>query len=295
MVKFRWALYQVVESERMFEIDVEGLDVETCMIGEKPIAQLIFSDGAIPAGVTLISTLAIGYERWKVQWSEGRRSQLLSALNGVFQRFVLLSHLYGKAWRERAAKERMERQATEVAENVWRARPQEQLGRRSVNDLWKLKSGAYEIAGRGFVWIGTPAGGGGPELEFHALFKNEKVNRDIRWYLERGTSLAEAISLYNRQQTMLATIAVAGFAVAIADNVGKMGDVAADAWEKIAQTMGMIFNQDNNPIPYVKDVPSYRHLFKDATRHFARWPVELRIQRLNKVHPAPIVKLPSKI
>ena len=286
MPRFQWGLYQVDDAKRILEIDVEGVDAYK--VPEEQIVRLMFTNGIRPDGVTLTPTLAIGYERWTVTWDQGKRAQLLAALNEVFQRFLLFSHQYGRDWQARAAKERMEEQAREVAINVWRATPQEEMGGRSMEDLAKLPAGAYEIIGKGFVWVGTNREG--LVVQFHPTFANEKVSKDVRWYLERGTSLAEAIDLFNRQTRLINATVIAGFAVALADMGSKLdaGSVPAKAWSKIYKVMGFVTGHDLFP------APSHRHLFKAATEHFARAPVERRIQELSKKRPIPLRILSAK-
>jgi len=290
MPKFQWALYQVDDSRRILEIDVEGIDVATTSIGEKSIARLMFDTGVVPNGVSLRSTICIGFERWTLHWAEGKRTALVAALNGAFQRFLLLPHLYGPRWRERAAKERLRQQAREIEYNIWRTKPQELFGGRSMADLAKLTPGAYEIVGKGFAWVGTPTPDR-PTVEFHAMFPAEKTNNDIRWYLERGTSLSEAISLFNQQTRQLDAIAIAGFAVALADVAPNLTSGAAKVnvdWEKLAAATGTATSQHWVPLD------SHRTVFNEAVKHFARSKVELRIQELDKKRPVPIVKLSAK-
>jgi hypothetical protein len=278
MVKFNWALYQVDDAARLLEIDVDRP-----FIPDRSIANLVFAHGVVPACASLNSSMYIGFERWTVQWGLHKRAELLALLNGVFQRFLLLSHLYGRGWRERAVKDRMEDQLREIQYQIWLARPQKELGGRSMADLQQLAPGAYELVGRGFVWRGMWKDN--LTVQFHPLFQNEKVNKDVRWYLERGTSLAEAIDLFNRQTELLNRIAIAGFALALAEGAPHLGSVGVPRghWEKVAKATEAAGDLKFKP---------HDHLLEAVVEYYAQFPGERRIQELNKKHPIPLTKLP---
>jgi hypothetical protein len=278
-VTFRWALYQVDLSHRLFEIEVEPP-----MTAEHLIIKLIFNRIPIPNGVSLKSTLGVGVERWTVQWDRGEFWTMLASLNSRFQNFVVNSTEYGAGWRARARRDRITRQLREIEQLVWWSFPQERFGGRSTNELWELKNGAYEIIGQGFLWLGED-GTRGRKLEFHSLVDDEQLNQDLRWYLERGTSVSEAVALRTRRWNRIAAQTIVAFAVMFAEQ--SVIESGAASLEELAEL-------SSKALSSVTPLPSHEKAFDAVVEHLASHPDERKIQRLNQTMAVPITKLAPK-
>lgn len=280
--KFGWALYQVNRSKRKFEIDVEPV-----MVREERIIKLIFTTNFVPKVSQLTSDLYIDHERWRVTWDKGEGMTMMKSLRGPFQNFLLKHTAYGRNWRERARRERIDMQMREIESAIWRAVPQKRFGGRSPNDLIALGEGPYEVSGQGFVYVTSHS------IQYHPYFKYKKINERIRWYLERGTDLSEAIGLEVRQSKRVNAQMIAGFAIAMADNVGQVGSGKEGAWNiknvnvvQLLELLGLGASFEWSP------TPSHRHALSAAiTEHFESHPDERRIQELDKKRTVKITQL----
>ncbi len=90
----------------------------------------------------------------------------------------------------------------------------------TIGELLELGSGAHEVNGY-FVWIGTTTDG--LTVEPYPYFKDEDLNRDVRFFLEHGTSLSEALRLVEEQWALILQQAVLHFSFALTDIAGAFG------------------------------------------------------------------------
>ena len=127
-------------------------------------------------------------------------------------------------------------------------------------------------------------------FSFSSYFE-ESTNKEIRWYLERGASLTEAISLYERQWKRILARELFAFAVAFAANQPALSSTfrSTKEWSMDMETISEVLDMADA-------VNKVRHdwdYLEEAEKIHASSPVERRIQELAKKFPILIIKLPK--
>jgi hypothetical protein len=192
--KFRFHLHDANLSERKLRFDVQPFGVDQLLI-----EQVVFRSKKAPRSFAISSDARIGEERWIITWV-GSNLQAASLMNEPFCTAVRDGLEAG--WLAKTNKHQRELAA-------WRTTPQRELGNRTPKQIAEMGYGAYEVVGYGFVWFGQE--GGDIQFQEQPYFRTESLNRDFRWYLERGVSLAEARRLSRQQQHEVALLAILSF------------------------------------------------------------------------------------
>lgn len=268
-----FAFHQVKVEERGGVIEI---DVRQSFTNESKIAVLMFKSGKFPDGVKLSSELRFDAERWRIAWSTGNDAAFASLLREPFRTIVLSPLGKAKGWRDSA---RLRAEAIET----WRNTPQRALGGRTPRQIVD-KSGPIEILEIGYVWIGHTRDG--LVIQSRSYYKSKVLNRDLLWYLSRGTSLGEAIGLVTAQWQSINRQMLAAWIQTMHGVAGaSKGSASHDYWrmrddvrKELAKKAG--FLQDTGDL-----------VDKIGPSAFIDQRTEGRIQTLAKRNPVPVPQL----
>lgn len=276
---FQWSFYQINMGKRFFEIDIQPFNVSQTALDKR-----LFKTGHVPrANVSGLGRLVLTFDwetriadwgrkragmvRVRVSWS-GNQLLLASEMREPFPYILIHPWWFTKGWERRAADERM-------AHAIWMATPEKAFGGRTPREMLQLGPGAYEVKGEGFVWVSA--------YEIQSQPYLETVNSDIRWYLEHGTDLGEALRLTRDQWQQLSTEMMLGFVCALSQ-VGSKGDPDQTILDKSIKT-------GDTAIKFHGAATNSRSLYDVIQDKYAKSQTEQRIQELAARPRIPITKL----
>lgn len=266
--KFKFALREAHLTEKYLRFDVMPFGVR-----QDAIEPVVFSSGKLPKNCKMSSDAAIGEERWKITWTGGNL-KIASLMKQPFSHAMVFGLEAG--WLSKVRKR-------ERARAIWRAAPQVALGNRSPNQIAELGSGAYEVTGIGFVWFGQE--GSAIELQSQAYFRTPSMNRDFRWYLERGASLTETRRLSRQQNHEVFLLTIAAFG-GVMGGAGGVGSASSSALDKGLAVLDKGLNQVG-----VKTRPAGETFTETLVKVTSSGRNEMRIQQLARSPVKAIRKL----
>lgn len=209
--RFEFSIYEVDPYQGFMQLDIRPFETS-----ERDIALVLFGGKDLTAklsgfasrnGILKVDykpSVWIGYVRWRISWNWNTMHFASLLRDPFFKMMVRAQHKPG--WLDADIKR-------EAMMEAWRITPQECYGGYAPRDFAAKGGGAFEIKSFGFVWIGSE------QAEFvlqsRPYFKDAALNNDIRWYLEHGASLGEAIRLMRQQWHEVSIIAITSFASAM--------------------------------------------------------------------------------
>lgn len=208
------ALHQIDELEKFMEVDVRPGGVK-----DETVVAALFPAGNLPRNVRLETEVRIGEDRFRLDFSESSAQVMWSAIRQPFKRYfyeVVFLHTVNRfkhGWRYRLARERRERERRMTLERSWRGTPHPLLGGKTPDEILQRGWGPLEIPRVGFVWVGVDPSSGSRtdvQIQTYPYSGDADFDNSLRWFMERGTSLQQALRLNDEHMGELNRQALVG-------------------------------------------------------------------------------------
>ena len=212
--RIQWALHQIDGVKGFIEIDVRPSGVENkTVIGE------LFSTKKLPHGAVITSSLGFSEDRIKINFRKCGYNPIISTIKSPFCDYLVQTsvvgdqHLYISGWRRKfalKAREYAERKAIQIK---WQNTPLPALGGLTPDQLLHKGYGPWEVKGVGFVWVGIDpltTSRATIQIQTRPYSDDKNFNKSIRWFLQRGTSLDQALKLNSQHMGALNKQALIG-------------------------------------------------------------------------------------
>lgn len=220
------------------------IDIKETRATEAEVLGVVFAGRGHPAGLDLSPTMRVDCVRWNVTWQNGATHAVIAAMRPVVAKYY--NAQYRSGWQNPSSSD-----GKRFAERKWQNTKQLCLGNRTPGDIAELGSGPYEIRNIGFAWFGAVGGPKDLQLQTRPYSKSKDFNDAIRWFLERGLSLKQALGMNKMHMSKLNQEAIA-HAVAIFGEIAStnlyVGGAVPAALEMERKIFGSIRDNPINPL-----------------------------------------------
>ena len=170
---------------------------------------ILFRGNSVPSGVAL-APYSFDQREWTLSWSRNPQ-EIASAFTPVLSRIVgqmIVASVIRLTPEQTAAEHRRQEAALNFRPDF--------LGMTVREAFQQLAPGGHEINGY-FVYAGQDPAYRGAVLQWYPVSKsNETFNKDIRWYLENGYTLREAVQQFDEQWMAIFRQVLGTFALQLA-------------------------------------------------------------------------------
>ncbi|NNK63610.1 MAG: hypothetical protein HKO98_10450 [Gemmatimonadetes bacterium] len=282
------ALHQIDDLKRFIEIDVRPAGV-----ADATVIAALFPSGKLPPGVEIETDLRIGEDRFRFDFSKSKARVMWAAIRQPFKRYfyeVVWLHTVNRfkhGWRHRLARERQVQVRRMELERAWRGRPHPLLGGRSPDEILKRGTGPLEISKVGFVWVGVDPVTGprtGLQIQTYPYSGDEDFDNSLRWFMQRGTSLNQALRLNSEHMGELNRQALVGSIEVLLGALKTMPGkgVPVTMLDKVLKTSGQVDMTLSATAKAVKRSAAGAHVTGSTMG------IEGKVQALGKMEPMAI-------
>ncbi|MEP3345393.1 MAG: hypothetical protein ABJN34_11135 [Litoreibacter sp.] len=212
--KIKCALHQIDDFKKFMEVDVKPVSTT-----EEEVIAALFKSATLPPSTTIQQTLGIGRDRYKIDFSGSSSAVMAAALKLPFKNYMSLygtyipPNHYKHGWRSRLAQKGTDNALKKAKHLEWRNSANPLLGGRTPDQILARGFGPVEIPRVGFVWVGIVSTGGSRsvvEIQTYPFSGDKNFDNSIRWFMQRGTSLNQALRLNSQHTEVLYQQALIG-------------------------------------------------------------------------------------
>lgn len=263
------------------------IDIKPSLTKESVIVELLFTSGILPTEASLTSDLYFGVERWQLSWTKKIHFSIYSNLRRTFQQYFDLGRSYEAGWQKKDIK--VFSRQTIILRERWHNKKRSTLGGRNFDDIIKLGFGPHEVVDVGFVWYGPVRSKRTYEVQTYPYSDSKNFNQAIRYFLQRGFSLNEALNMNSKQMENLNNQAISALVLVMlagSSGVARGGEAPVTISEQVMDISLSVINHPKNP-----HTPNTISLFEALTKQFRNASIEKQIQSISKIKQVDIPKL----
>lgn len=207
-------LHQIDHLAKFIEIDVKPQMLENSVV-----ISVLFRTGKLPASVKISSDFSGNFERYHFDYSKSSAPVMSSAMNQPFKSYFYNITVrmgvddYRVGWRQRFAQMAREDAQRKANHLEWRNSPHPFLGGRTPDQIVDRGFGPLEIPNVGFVWVGIDRINGSRgtiSVQTYPYSGDKNFDGSLRWFMQRGTSLNQALRLNSQHMGELNKQALIG-------------------------------------------------------------------------------------
>lgn len=199
------------------------IDVKPQMLENSVVISALFGTGKLPGAVKISSDFAGEFERYHFDYRKSSELAMSAAIKPPFKQYLYNiatrtgADDYRVGWRQRFAQRAREDARREVKHLKWRNSPHPFLGGRTPDQIVDRGFGPLEIPGVGFVWVGIDrlnGSRGTTSVQTYPYSGDDNFDNSLRWFMQRGTSLNQALRLNSQhmgelnQQALIGSIQI---------------------------------------------------------------------------------------